>query len=205
MKTSRPILILGEKPSLNYIRALSAVNLAYECTFAPRNFTNYSGLLLTGGGDILPFFYGKNISANNINIIRDKAEYNAFKYFYSHRLPILGICRGAQAINVFLGGTLKTCRKHASKNSCDVYHTVNAIDSRTPFQKISYVNSNHRQCVDKLAEKARTALITSDRIIEAFTVGNKIIAVQFHPERMNLHILKKIYGAFADAVNKMPQ
>jgi gamma-glutamyl-gamma-aminobutyrate hydrolase PuuD len=70
-------------------------------------FAAMDGLLLTGGGDIDPARYGQpNIASREIDTERDELEAAAWAAADARRLPVLGICRGFQAINVFSGGTL---------------------------------------------------------------------------------------------------
>jgi putative glutamine amidotransferase len=65
------------------------------------------GLLLTGGGDIDPARYGRaNEGSRDIDLARDELESRAWAAAAERGLPVLGICRGLQAINVFAGGTL---------------------------------------------------------------------------------------------------
>ena len=65
------------------------------------------GLLLTGGGDLDPARYGQpNLGARDIDPARDEIEALAWEHASTRRVPVLGICRGLQAINVFSGGSL---------------------------------------------------------------------------------------------------
>ena len=77
----------------------SAAALAARC----------DGLLLAGGGDIHPARYGQTCTCKQLSIdcIRDEEEQALFDAFFARSKPILGICRGMQVINVFLGGTLQ--------------------------------------------------------------------------------------------------
>ena len=67
------------------------------------------GLLLAGGGDLHPARYGQTVQSEHLSIdpVRDEEEQMLFLAFYDCGKPVLGICRGVQAINVFLGGSLR--------------------------------------------------------------------------------------------------
>ena len=192
---SKPIILIPqENPPKNYVRALNLIGLEYECTFSPQNIKRYSGLLLTGGGDFLSLFYNSNTVCKNVNVIRDVNEFKILDYFYNNNIPILGVCRGMQIINVYLGGTLKNISNHQSKSLDDVFHPTTS--SCKLFKSLSNVNSNHRQCVDILTPLATDLLTSNDGVVEGFLTKN-VIAVQFHPERMGVKPINTIYGKFA--------
>ena len=192
------ILIPVSNPPKTYLSALNSVELDYVADFSHKNLDYFHGLLLTGGGDILPSFYGKNIDCHNVNPIRDVNEMKLFEYFFTKNAPVLGVCRGMQLINVCLGGTLKTVDGHQSKDGKDVRHSIKP--SNGLFKSLNMVNSNHKQCVDKPCDLAENSIFSTDGILEGFTVKNTV-AVQFHPERMDLTAINLIYGEFAKRVN----
>ncbi len=194
------ILVMSNRPPNTYLNALCTVGLDYECKFVPKDLSVYSGLLLTGGGDILPIIYNGETSAENINIIRDKVELDTLGYFADKKLPVLGICRGAQLINVFFGGKLSVTAGHLSPEG-DVFHRVETPCGNTFSQNIDMVNSAHRQHCKPIADKADILLVADDKTVEAFSVGSNILAVQFHPERLNKDAIIAVYGKFANIVN----
>ena len=201
MKTLPCVLIANENPPKTYLTALDLVGLSYDCNFSPKNLDKYSALVLIGGGDIIPQFYGKNIDFSGENIIRDLKEFTLLDYFYTKKLPILAICRGLQVVNVYLGGTLKNVTNHQSKDKKDVYHKV--IPTKNGFLKnFVFVNSNHHQAVDVICDKAKDVLFSCDGEIEGFCVDDFIFATQFHPERMRLNACIYVFGKFASAVLK---
>ncbi|MBQ8726531.1 MAG: gamma-glutamyl-gamma-aminobutyrate hydrolase family protein [Clostridia bacterium] len=192
------ILVAGAKPPSTYLRALNLVGLNYKAHPFPNDLSPFTGLLLTGGGDVFPPFYGGKTDFFNENLIRDSLEFQLIDHFFSKNLPILGICRGLQILNVFFGGTLKTVVGHENQGK-DITHPV--IPPKNGFLKgFKLVNSNHLQCVDKLCEHAENICYATDDTVEGFTVGDNILAVQFHPERMDLHSTVKVYGSFARLV-----
>ena len=196
--SNKKILIPISSPPKTYLSALSSVGLTPVCSFSESEVSNYGGLLLTGGEDILPAFYGSKIPFSEGNLIRDMREFTILEKFYSKKLPILGVCRGLQIINVFFGGTLKNVSSHQTKTK-DLYHAVNPI-SEGFLKGFLSVNSSHHQAVDILPSKAKNVLFSADGIVEGFQIENNILAVQFHPERMDLSSIMKIYGSFANAV-----
>ena len=169
------VLVAKENPAKTYLRALDLVGLDYECSFSPDDLSKFSGLLLVGGGDIFSFLYGKTVSFSQENLLRDCKEFALFDYFYSKGLPVLGICRGFQLINVYFGGTLKNLPSHQSSDGKDVFHTVEKNGSKV-FKNFLFVNSNHHQSVDKLCDNADNVLYSTDGTVEGFTVGNCVIA-----------------------------
>ena len=199
MSIFNKILVPVQKPPKTYLSALNAVGLDFDCRFSSVNANCYKGLLLTGGGDVFPHLYGKNIHFRGENAIRDLLETELIDKFYNLNLPILGICRGMQLLNVYFGGTLKNVDNHAQINGKDSFHLISA-DPNGFLKGVIRVNSAHRQAVDLLCPGARVCAVAQDETVEAFTVGDKIIAVQFHPERMGLHQIMKVFGLFAQKV-----
>ena len=195
---NKKILIPISSPPKTYLSALRSVGLTPVCSFSESEPTNFGGLLLTGGEDILPAFYGCEIPFVEGNLIRDMREFTILEKFHLNNLPILGICRGLQIINVFFGGTLKNVSYHQAENK-DCYHAVNTT-SKGFLKGLSFVNSNHHQAVDKLTTKAKNVLFSTDGTVEGFQIENNIFAVQFHPERMDLSSIMKVYGSFSRAV-----
>lgn len=196
--TEKPtVLIPSQKAPQNYVSAIKSVGLNCDLRFSTKDLSAYSGLLLTGGGDVLSNFYNGSCSCRKINVIRDVTEFKLLDYFLTNGIPVLGVCRGMQIINVFLGGSLKNVPHHQSENGEDVYHSI--FSESSVFNTLDKVNSNHRQCVDKLCPNARDLLFASDGIIEGFALDN-VIAVQFHPERMSPEAIKAVYGEFSKLV-----
>lgn len=188
------IFIYGkENNAKNYINALKSLKVDYVATEDVKKSYDCTHLLLIGGGDVLPFFYNKPLlSCNDTNLKRDYNELYLINYFYKNKRPILGVCRGMQIINVFFGGTLN--QKIESnvthyKAGTDIYHQIKL---ESGFIKDIYrqcctkiVNSSHRQSIEKIAPCLHIRAKSIDNCIEAIeSNNNKIIGVQFHPERM---------------------
>ena len=153
------------------------------------------GLLLAGGGDIHPSCFGQSVqnAALSVDPVRDKEERALFEDFYRRRKPILGICRGVQVINVFLGGTLHQDIP-AHSGGCHGIRCTGALSALVGLAPT--VNSYHHQAVDQPAPCLQTAARASDGIIEALMHATApILGVQWHPERMVPPFCEDVAGA----------
>ena len=131
--------------------------------------------ILPGGSDINPYYYNEtNITNCNINYIDDFIDFKILNYAISNHLPVLGICRGHQAINVYFGGSLY--------QDIPNHQTSHYVDFKN---RSIFVNSSHHQAISKLGNNL-VPLFKNNNIIEAFIHKSlPIISVQWHPERMN--------------------
>jgi putative glutamine amidotransferase len=162
----------------------------------------YSGLVLTGGGDIHPSLYGYADAEHycqGINIRRDELEFGMLEAALTAGLPILAICRGLQVLNVFLGGTLvphipALPGKLIHKDQEDVKHDI-SINPDSELFRITgtgngSVNSSHHQAVDKPGSGLLITALSKDGIAEAAELQDHdrrfCMAVQWHPERMDV-------------------
>lgn len=158
------------------------------------------GLVLSGGGDVCPYLYGEQASRGiaRMDSDRDRWELALFAAASERGLPILGICRGCQLVNVALGGTLwqdlPSQVPDSAGHSFDVpmdepAHFVDLV----PGTKLSRMfdsdriltNSFHHQAVKDLAPGLVVSARSSDGIIEALEATDPdrfLVAVQFHPE-----------------------
>jgi len=185
------IFIYGKKSRLlNYYNAVKHFGFKPIISENIALSANCSALILAGGGDIYPYFYGQNdYACTHKDLKRDICEFCLINNFYKNNKPILGICRGVQILNVYFGGTLiqdiKNRNLHYSCNK-DAYHTVYS-NALLPLKMQCYkVNSAHHQAVLKLADCFDCTLLSSDGLVEGILHKSaKILAVQFHPERMN--------------------
>lgn len=165
-----------------------------------------SGLVLSGGPDVAPERYdepAKRALCTSMDERRDELELAAIKRAEERRMPVLGICRGAQILNVAYGGTLvadiPTERgeqvEHRQLEGVDARHPVH-VESGSLIKRISRVldgeiNSAHHQSVDRLAQAFAPAATADDGTVEAFEWGDTssggkhfLLGVQWHPERM---------------------
>jgi putative glutamine amidotransferase len=160
------------------------------------------GIILSGGEDVDPKFYGQDPHPQLGQTLpeRDLVEMAIVDYAIKHNIPILAICRGAQLLNVALGGTLiqdiPTQVKEPIQHSqtverCRDTHSVK-ISEDSKLCKILgsnqiRVNSLHHQAIDTVAKNLRVVASSSDGIIEAVEyIGSSTftIGVQWHPESM---------------------
>ncbi|NLK44873.1 MAG: gamma-glutamyl-gamma-aminobutyrate hydrolase family protein [Tissierellia bacterium] len=160
------------------------------------------GLIFSGGIDISPLRYGENPlkEIKRISTIRDEYELGLFDKAYKKKLPILGICRGLQLMNVYLGGSLfqdVNNQLAGSLGHCpeyitieEDYHPIN-LRKGTRFHdlfnkdKIN-VNSYHHQGINRLGENLQVAALADDGLVEAVEAADDrfMIGVQFHPEAL---------------------
>ncbi|HLO57450.1 MAG TPA: gamma-glutamyl-gamma-aminobutyrate hydrolase family protein [Bacteroidales bacterium] len=178
-----------------------------------------SGILISGGCDIHPSRYGRGSETQmcrDIDEKRDILEQRVIEYAFLHKLPVFGICRGQQMLNVAFGGSLYTDIYTKPKTSIthsgdkDMNHTVSiTADSRVALisgATHGTVNSSHHQAIDLLAPGFRPVAFSEDSIIEAIECDRQLhpfcIAVQWHPERMDFEnpLSGSIGKAFMEAV-----
>jgi putative glutamine amidotransferase len=172
-------------------------------SYAMRALDGVDGLLLTGGEDIHPAWYGAEPSPRLYppSHERDLYELALFAAARQRELPILGICRGIQLVNVALGGTL--FQDLPSERPGPVAHDPGgARDARTHEIRLEEgsraaralgrtalsVNSFHHQAVDRLAGGLIASGWSADGLIEAAESPAEapwLLAVQWHPEEMH--------------------
>lgn len=184
--------------------------------------TGSHGLVLTGGPDVHPGRFGRAADSVfcSIDLYRDTLEFALIEKALELKIPILGICRGEQIINVALGGSLivdiptevEEHVIHQKSESYNSFHDIlimeNSILNDTEEAITAKVNSNHHQSVGKLADDLKATAFTSDGIVEAFEWNEPdgksfMLAVQWHPERMEKDDLlaKKILNIFLKSVD----
>ena len=148
------------------------------------------GILIPGGWDIHPQCYGEEIDkSQGTNETLDALDIDLIQLALAQHMPVLGICRGLQAINVALGGSLfqdipsliKASHDHAVGKHPVFIHPASRLSSFLP--KEIQVNSFHHQAIKRLSPLLHVVAKSDDGIIEAVE-GEHILAVQWHPERM---------------------
>jgi putative glutamine amidotransferase len=183
-------------------------------------------LVLSGGVDIYPGFFGSSKQYPNapakFNKRRDEFELKIFEAAKNH-IPVLGICRGLQLVNVAQGGTLikdlgdlNDAHRAIDSSVADQQHEV-IIEKGTMLSQITNTEKNkvtsaHHQAIDILGKELLiNAYAASDNIIEGIEWQDKagrpfMLCVQWHPERMfrigegENPLSKNIRNAFISAI-----
>ncbi len=158
-------------------------------------------LLLTGGCDPDPQIYRESPrqGLGRVSLQRDVYELELLDAAMVRAIPVLGICRGLQVINVALGGSLyqdmltqmgAEFAKHDQKEPTEVAthevaFTAGSMAEQLFGTQFLPTNSHHHQCVHRVADDLTVSGTTVDGVVEALEWPEReIFAVQFHPERM---------------------
>ena len=159
------------------------------------------GLILSGGHDVDPHLYGEEIDQKSGGTWPDRDAFDMalLKRAEETGKPVLGICRGAQIINVAHGGSMWQdlslrpghTLKHMQATRPDVGTHVVKIKSGTTLEKIMgesslLTKSFHHQLIKEVAPDLTESASASDGVTEALeSTDGKVIAVQWHPEEMH--------------------
>lgn len=203
---------------LNVLWNSGAMGCILEPTTDPEKIAEYKeifdGFLISGGVDIDPSYYGEEIQFDSVHTdkARDDFESVAIKEFYATGKPILGICRGLQALNVFLGGKLyQHIDNHRQEEPGHIQtHSVDVVKGSMLFditnEEKLMVNTFHHQNIKELAPTLVADAYSYDGYIEAaHDVEHKFcIGVQWHPEMYcaNDEAMKKLFISFVNACKK---
>lgn len=149
-------------------------------------------LILTGGQNVLPQFYGENqtIESDDYLLKRDIFELALIKEAKKQNKPIFTVCRGTQLYNVAMGGTLHQDIEHHWQDSSAEYTTQSMVTKNGSilheiYGPASEINSFHHQSIKDLANNLEViAYNPRDKVIEAVTStdGSSFLGVQWHPE-----------------------
>ncbi|HEV2178113.1 MAG TPA: gamma-glutamyl-gamma-aminobutyrate hydrolase family protein [Terriglobia bacterium] len=195
-----------------YLKALVAVGARpdeLELVTAPDGrrvrADSLDGVLFAGGEDVDPALYGeeRKYESVDVNRARDQFEMTLLERALDRRLPILGICRGSQVINVKFGGTLyqdlasdatpgfEHRQTAAGKKRGDTTHAVTVTEPDSLLAAAvpgsCRVNSIHHQAIKRLGRGLKVTAHSEDGLVEAVEAADDypfLLAVQWHPEEI---------------------
>jgi putative glutamine amidotransferase len=219
------ITIILSKASTNYIKWIEDEGVIILDAYTIKNTDSIlalaDGIILTGGEDINPLEYNDTTNikvCGTINFSRDTLERKLFDFAFKNKLPLVGVCRGMQMMNVASGGTLygdipsEIGITVIHRNNGEVMHEIALCDtSSLIFPKgidTFMVNSWHHQGLKDLSENLRIIARSFDGLPEAVVMEKSthpfMIAVQFHPERLEQDNLihQKIRESFYKVMGK---
>ena len=163
---------------------------------------NYDGILFAGGEDVDPALYEEQKKYDNVQVdrARDDFEFALLDRALDLRLPILGICRGIQMINVKFGGTLyqdipsDTAVEDEHRQPGDRSEATHTVTLTEPKSRLASavegscrVNSLHHQAIKRLGRGLKVTAHSEDGLVEAVESAEEypfLMAVQWHPEEI---------------------
>ena len=182
------------------------------------------GVIFTGGEDYDPAYYNERPipQMGTINAPRDRFDIKLLQLAAERGIPVLGICRGAQLINIVFGGSLyqdlpaqypdNSIRHRQRQSSTEATHAV-IVEDNTVFADIVkdrrlMVNSAHHQAVKNVARGFRVAGKSPDKVVEVIEKiddDNWILGVQFHPEMRvtNDLAMRRIFQRFIEEAGSL--
>lgn len=184
-------------------------------------YSQLNGILFTGGGDVsLDYFAGSpHPRIDGVDDARDATEISLMRASVNDGKPLLGICRGAQVMNVALGGTLYTHIIDQHKGAIDhdypgnlrrtIVHPVNVDETSRAAEifgeTLLNVNSLHHQGLKDIAPILRVVGHAPDGLVEVVEISEHpyAVAVQWHPEWLTDQIpMQRLFKSFVDAAGK---
>ena len=196
---------------LTYGRAVEAAGA--EAVYLPPgtdSVAEIDGLLLPGGWDVDPARYGEepDPEVGDLDPELDETEIQLFNLARNEHIPVLGICRGQQVINVAMGGTLLQHLEGHEVRAFGRKHLAHTAEvdpaselGRAAKGRQIKVNSLHHQAVGSVARGLRQTATGDDGTIEGLESDDGlIVAVQCHPEELtgDLPWAKKLFERFVD-------
>jgi len=180
-----------------YRRAVIAAGAeAVDLVPGTRALPAVDGLLLPGGWDVDPSFYGevRDDKVLETDPELDETEISLFHQAREREVPVLGICRGQQVINVAMGGTLVQHLEGHEVRELGRSHLAHAIEvdpsselGRAAGEHKLRVNSLHHQAIKRLGEGLQQSARGEDGTVEGVeTDDGLIVAVQCHPEELTV-------------------
>lgn len=183
---------------------------------------NIDGLVLVGGDDVAPGYYGekKLNSTVLIDSIRDVYDLTLLRIAVNLNIPIFGICRGQQVINVAFGGSLyqdldtqrKSKIQHKPTTKRNKICQTTSIHAGTKLAELLGssdtlgINSYHHQSIKAVAPGFKVSATAPDGVIEGIEAypDRRILAVQWHPEALteNYPVMKNLFNFIIDEAGK---
>ena len=229
-RTMKPIIGITRCSSLDdYVQSVEQSGgraRVLEVTESPKRIINeIQGVLLTGGGDVDPAFYGeqRHPSVDDAEPGRDEFEIDLARRAMEANVPLLAICRGTQVLNVAAGGTLvqdiptavETQLAHSiTQPKNEIAHDVTV----TPGSRLQHVlggdvtaahtcrvNSRHHQSVGRIGRNLSPSAIALDGVIEAIEAPDATfcMGVQWHPENFwRTGEFRELFDAFVRAAKR---
>ena len=206
-------MFIMDKTQIHYIEAIQKsggipiilpVLEVFDTDTVKRQVSLVDAILIQGGIDITPSFYGEE-PLPELDITSKQTDQfilEVIKYARERKIPILGICKGMQLINVSFGGTIYQDLKYAGLDSkshrqseetiTTTFHSINVeknslLSKMIPNKDKLNVNSYHHQAVKNLGKDISVDAKADDGIIEAIHYNGAdqwIFGVQFHPEQL---------------------
>lgn len=190
------VLIAGRPgDTKNYENTIKRLGVSCFVSLNPDRADSATHLLLPGGGDITPAFFGQTDHGSlHVDTELDILQLEILARFTAQKKPVLGICKGLQLINVHFGGNvtqhIDTAETHKWVGR-DQFHYVFHCDlGRRDFFYQLYgssvkVNSAHHQAVDRMGRGLVPVCRAGDNVIEGIVHSSlPLLAVQWHPERL---------------------
>ena len=161
------------------------------------------GIIFTGGGDVDPILYNgprNHPKIHGVDIKRDDFERRVIDKALQLKVPLLGICRGLQLVNVHFGGTLVPdieeagYSSHESEEGQQSRHNITTMKQSFLFKitgkERGIVSSSHHQSVATVGRDLKVVTRASDGIVEAVEFEHQpeeqfFMMIQWHPERMS--------------------
>jgi len=191
----------------SYRRALAAAGIEPVEDLAALG--DVAGLCLAGGTDVDPARYGeaRGAATDEPDRARDGLETALLEEALARDLPVFGICRGLQLLNVACGGTLV---QHIDGHRVPKQREVHAVriapgsGLHRILEADEYVvNSRHHQAAGRIASELRVTATSPDGVVEALEFPGKrfVLAVQWHPEARMDTADARLFEAFREALN----
>jgi putative glutamine amidotransferase len=197
--------------------AVEIVNAANPDTSAKAALAGADALVVLGGADIDPACYGETLEADNLYYVdtaADRFEIDLVQHAREADMPVFGICRGSQIINVAFGGSLVQDLGEGLHNREVIGDpwTDHAIEIETDTllkgivqQPQIVVRTGHHQAVNRLGDGLRVAARAEDGVIEATEATEGwVLGVQWHPEEAQGDplMLERYFDDFARAATR---